>query len=134
MRVREVARLAALERVASAEQAFTRLSGVARRSGALAADYAAMTNVHDAARLQNLRAYYSEVAQLSADAARNSAAARQTADAEQVLLARAERSRDLVEKRLTADRQAAAKAKAAAHITAQILARRQLARSLNGKR
>lgn len=130
MRVREVARLTALERVSGAEQAFTRLSGVARRSNALAADYAARPDVHDAASLQNLRAYHSGIAQLSADAARNTIAARQAADAEQVLLARAERSRDLVEKRLIADRQAASKAKTAAMIAAQT----HLARSLNSKR
>lgn len=133
MRVREVARMTALERVSGAEQAFARLSGVASRSNALAADYAssaARPDVHDAASLQNLRAYHGGIAQLSADAARNTLAARQTADAEQILLARAERSRDLVEKRLTADRQAAAKAKTASLIAAGA----HLARSLNSKR
>ena len=130
MRVREVARLTALERVSTAEQAFARLSGVAGRSNALAADYAARLNVRDAASLQNLRAYHSEVAQLSFDAARNLMAARQAADAEQVLLARAGRSCDLVEKRLTADRNAAAKAK----IADQIAVQAHLARSLNSGR
>lgn len=130
MRVRDVARLAALEKVSRAELAFARLSGVARRSSALAADYADRPDVCDAAALQGLRAYHGGIAQLSTDAALSSVAARLTADAEQIRLAHAERSCDLVQQRLNAHRQAAARAK----ISAQIAAQAHLARSLNNKR
>lgn len=109
-KVRAIAKQSAVTEAARAENTYAQLSALAERTGNLAADYAARTDVVDGADLAMLRRFASGLQGIRATTQADAERAQAIADRRQTELASAERRRAAVEDRANAQaRQIAAK-------------------------
>jgi len=109
-KVRAIAKQSAVTEAARAENTYAQLSALATRTGNLAADYAARTDVVDGADLAMLRRFATGLQGIRATTQADAERAQAIADRRQTELASAERRRAAVEDRANAQaRQIAAK-------------------------
>jgi hypothetical protein len=110
-KIRAIAKQSAVTEAARAESTFAQLTALAERTGQLAADYAARTDVHDGADLKSLACFAASLQGVRATTQADAARAQAIADRRQIELASAERRRAAVETRAQEQaRQIAAKA------------------------
>ena len=110
-KIRAIAKQSAASEAARAEGTYAQLSALAERTGALAADYAARTDIHDGADLRAMGGFAAGLQGVRAATQADASRAQTIADKRQIELAAAERRRAAVEERAQAQaRQIAAKA------------------------
>ncbi len=126
-RIRDIARIEALERAATAEQLFARQAELARRSDELAQAFARRWDAQSGSDLRDLRSFHAGLDGLSRSIARDSDQARESADHHRLDAAAASRKRDLVSEQVNAASRRQSKARAAKLASENP----QLARSLN---
>lgn len=109
-RVRAIAKQTLASEAARAEGTFTRLSQLAERTGRLAQDYAARTDIADGAALREMNRFAAGLQGIRTATQADASRAQAIADQRQQELAMAERRRAAVEDRVTAQaRQIAAR-------------------------
>ncbi len=109
-KIRAIAKQTAASEAARAEGTYAQLSALAERTGQLAADYAARTDIHDGADLRAMGGFAAGLQGVRAATQADAARAQAIADKRQIELAAAERRRAAVEERAEAQaRQIAAK-------------------------
>lgn len=96
-RVRAIAKQTAAREAAAAESTLVQLEALAERTRRLAADYAARSEAHDGASLQQYGRFAGGLQAIYKNTANDAAQARRIADARMAELAVAERRRSIVE-------------------------------------